>query len=132
MYFFYLLYNCCDRKLSEDMQATREALDNEHKMQLLQMQAINALWKKVSLFYYSLFIIAISKLCIFFIYIESISTPRFKLYQDNTSKFLFAVPLNWTCHFLLVRLELWHLERSVFGVTHQYDVDGVLHSLWPP
>lgn len=29
------------------MQATREALDNEHKMQLLQMQAINALWKKV-------------------------------------------------------------------------------------
>ncbi|XP_046665310.1 uncharacterized protein LOC124357500 isoform X2 [Homalodisca vitripennis] len=35
------------KKLSEDMQATREALDNEHKMQLLQMQAINALWKKV-------------------------------------------------------------------------------------
>lgn len=29
------------------MEATRNALENEHKLQLLQMQAINALWKKV-------------------------------------------------------------------------------------
>ncbi|KAL1110458.1 hypothetical protein AAG570_007989, partial [Ranatra chinensis] len=35
------------QKLSEDMEATRAALDSEHKLQLLQMQAINALWKKV-------------------------------------------------------------------------------------
>lgn len=35
------------QKLSEDMEATRAVLDSEHKLQLLQMQAINALWKKV-------------------------------------------------------------------------------------
>lgn len=35
------------RKLSSDMEATRTALESEHKLQLLQMQAINALWKKV-------------------------------------------------------------------------------------
>lgn len=35
------------RKLSTDMEATRTALESEHKLQLLQMQAINALWKKV-------------------------------------------------------------------------------------
>lgn len=29
------------------MEATRSALESEHKLQLLQMQAINALWKKV-------------------------------------------------------------------------------------
>ena len=29
------------------MEAARSALENEHKLQLLQMQAINALWKKV-------------------------------------------------------------------------------------
>lgn len=29
------------------MEATRNVLENEHKLQLLQMQAINALWKKV-------------------------------------------------------------------------------------
>ncbi|XP_033334123.1 centrosomal protein 97kDa isoform X4 [Megalopta genalis] len=34
-------------KLSTDMEATRTALESEHKLQLLQMQAINALWKKV-------------------------------------------------------------------------------------
>ncbi|XP_033221880.1 centrosomal protein of 97 kDa isoform X3 [Belonocnema kinseyi] len=35
------------QKLSTDMEATRSALESEHKLQLLQMQAINALWKKV-------------------------------------------------------------------------------------
>ncbi|XP_076619613.1 centrosomal protein 97kDa isoform X3 [Colletes latitarsis] len=35
------------QKLSTDMEATRTALESEHKLQLLQMQAINALWKKV-------------------------------------------------------------------------------------
>ncbi|XP_063991866.1 uncharacterized protein LOC135170203 isoform X2 [Diachasmimorpha longicaudata] len=35
------------QKLSSDMEATRTALESEHKLQLLQMQAINALWKKV-------------------------------------------------------------------------------------
>lgn len=35
------------QKLSSDMQATRAALESERKLQLLQMQAINALWKKV-------------------------------------------------------------------------------------
>ncbi|KAK0088103.1 hypothetical protein PV325_013199 [Microctonus aethiopoides] len=35
------------QKLSNDMEATRTALESEHKLQLLQMQAINALWKKV-------------------------------------------------------------------------------------
>lgn len=35
------------RKLTTDMEATRTALESEHKLQLLQMQAINALWKKV-------------------------------------------------------------------------------------
>ncbi|XP_021924438.1 centrosomal protein of 97 kDa isoform X2 [Zootermopsis nevadensis] len=35
------------QKLSSDMEATRAALDSERKLQLLQMQAINALWKKV-------------------------------------------------------------------------------------
>lgn len=29
------------------MEAARTALESEHKLQLLQMQAINALWKKV-------------------------------------------------------------------------------------
>ncbi|XP_006622319.1 uncharacterized protein LOC102676248 isoform X2 [Apis dorsata] len=35
------------QKLTTDMEATRTALESEHKLQLLQMQAINALWKKV-------------------------------------------------------------------------------------
>uniref|UniRef100_A0A1B6DTC1 Centrosomal protein of 97 kDa n=1 Tax=Clastoptera arizonana TaxID=38151 RepID=A0A1B6DTC1_9HEMI len=35
------------KKLSADMEATRAALDCEHKLQLIQMEAINALWKKV-------------------------------------------------------------------------------------
>lgn len=37
-----------DRKLSSDMDATRAALESERKLQLLQMQAISALWKKVT------------------------------------------------------------------------------------
>ncbi|GAB0091846.1 uncharacterized protein DMENIID0001_067320 [Sergentomyia squamirostris] len=36
------------KKLSSDMEVTKEALENERKIQQLQMQAINALWKKVS------------------------------------------------------------------------------------
>lgn len=35
-------------KLSQDMEITKAALENERKIQQLQMQAINALWKKVS------------------------------------------------------------------------------------
>lgn len=35
-------------KLSQDMETTKVALENERKIQQLQMQAINALWKKVS------------------------------------------------------------------------------------
>lgn len=35
-------------KLTCDMETTKEALENERKIQQLQMQAINALWKKVS------------------------------------------------------------------------------------
>lgn len=36
------------QKLTCDMEVTKEALENERKIQQLQMQAINALWKKVS------------------------------------------------------------------------------------
>ena len=36
------------KKLTSDMEVTKEALENERKIQQLQMQAINALWKKVS------------------------------------------------------------------------------------
>lgn len=36
------------RKLTADMETTKIALENERKIQQLQMQAINALWKKVS------------------------------------------------------------------------------------
>ncbi|XP_058819668.1 centrosomal protein of 97 kDa [Topomyia yanbarensis] len=35
-------------KLTKDMEMTKTALENERKIQQLQMQAINALWKKVS------------------------------------------------------------------------------------
>jgi centrosomal protein CEP97 len=35
-------------KLAQDMEMTKQALENERKIQQLQMQAINALWKKVS------------------------------------------------------------------------------------
>jgi centrosomal protein CEP97 len=35
-------------KLTKDMETTKQALENERKIQQLQMQAINALWKKVS------------------------------------------------------------------------------------
>lgn len=35
-------------KLTKDMEVTKQALENERKIQQLQMQAINALWKKVS------------------------------------------------------------------------------------
>jgi centrosomal protein CEP97 len=35
-------------KLTKDMEKTKQALENERKIQQLQMQAINALWKKVS------------------------------------------------------------------------------------
>lgn len=35
-------------KLTQDMEITKQALENERKIQQLQMQAINALWKKVS------------------------------------------------------------------------------------
>lgn len=41
---FFLLY----RQLTNDMENTKLALENERKIQQLQMQAINALWKKVS------------------------------------------------------------------------------------
>ncbi|XP_055919576.1 centrosomal protein of 97 kDa isoform X1 [Eupeodes corollae] len=36
------------RKLTKDMEMTKAQLENERKIQQLQMQAINALWKKVS------------------------------------------------------------------------------------
>lgn len=36
------------KKLTTDMEVTKEALENERKIQQLQMQAISALWKKVS------------------------------------------------------------------------------------
>jgi hypothetical protein len=36
------------RKFSSDMEATRAALESERKLHLLQMQAISALWKKVT------------------------------------------------------------------------------------
>lgn len=36
------------KKLSDDMESTKAALESERKIQMLQMQAINALWKKVS------------------------------------------------------------------------------------
>lgn len=36
------------RKLTQDMETTKVALENERKIQQLQMQAISALWKKVS------------------------------------------------------------------------------------
>lgn len=32
------------------MEATRAALDKEHQLQVLQMEAINALWKKVRIY----------------------------------------------------------------------------------
>ncbi|GLV35163.1 Centrosomal protein 97kDa [Carabus blaptoides fortunei] len=35
-------------KLAMDMESTKAALESERKIQMLQMQAINALWKKVS------------------------------------------------------------------------------------
>lgn len=35
-------------KLANDMESTKAALESERKIQMLQMQAINALWKKVS------------------------------------------------------------------------------------
>lgn len=35
-------------KLTKDMELTKIQLENERKIQQLQMQAINALWKKVS------------------------------------------------------------------------------------
>jgi centrosomal protein CEP97 len=35
-------------KLTQDMEMTKAALENERKIQQLQMQAINALWKKVT------------------------------------------------------------------------------------
>nr|XP_024219855.1 uncharacterized protein LOC112211818 [Halyomorpha halys] len=34
-------------KLSEDVRSLKTALENEHKLHVLQMQAINALWRKV-------------------------------------------------------------------------------------
>ncbi|XP_017786219.1 PREDICTED: centrosomal protein of 97 kDa isoform X2 [Nicrophorus vespilloides] len=36
------------KKLATDMESTKAALESERKIQMLQMQAINALWKKVS------------------------------------------------------------------------------------
>lgn len=36
------------KKLATDMESTKVALESERKIQMLQMQAINALWKKVS------------------------------------------------------------------------------------
>ncbi|KAF5308315.1 hypothetical protein FQR65_LT06309 [Abscondita terminalis] len=37
------------KKLANDMESTKVALESERKIQMLQMQAINALWKRVSL-----------------------------------------------------------------------------------
>lgn len=37
-----------NRKLADDMESTKAAVESERKIQMLQMQAINALWKKVS------------------------------------------------------------------------------------
>ncbi|KAF5289116.1 hypothetical protein FQA39_LY15218 [Lamprigera yunnana] len=37
------------KKLATDMESTKVALESERKIQMLQMQAINALWKRVSL-----------------------------------------------------------------------------------
>lgn len=36
------------KKLADDMESTKVALESERKIQMLQMQAINALWKKVT------------------------------------------------------------------------------------
>ncbi|KRT78760.1 hypothetical protein AMK59_7731 [Oryctes borbonicus] len=36
------------QKLANDMESTKAALESERKIQMLQMQAINALWKKVA------------------------------------------------------------------------------------
>lgn len=36
------------KKLSDDMESTKAVVESERKIQMLQMQAINALWKKVS------------------------------------------------------------------------------------
>lgn len=44
----YLWIGLHTRKLTADMETTKIALENERKIQQLQMQAINALWKKVS------------------------------------------------------------------------------------
>lgn len=35
------------RKLTDDLEGTKTALESERRLQLLQMQAISALWKKV-------------------------------------------------------------------------------------
>lgn len=40
-FFFY-------RKLATDMETTKAALDSERKIQMLQTEAISALWKKIS------------------------------------------------------------------------------------
>lgn len=36
------------RKLATDMETTKAALESERKIQMLQTEAINALWKKIS------------------------------------------------------------------------------------
>lgn len=46
--FFSSLIAMFRRKLTHDMETTKVALENERKIQQLQMQAISALWKKVS------------------------------------------------------------------------------------
>ncbi len=47
----HFLKNLFCRKLASDMEATRAALDKEHQLQVLQMEAISALWKKVEFFF---------------------------------------------------------------------------------
>lgn len=46
--FYVCLCGFVCRKLAMDMESTKAALESERKIQMLQMQAINALWKKVS------------------------------------------------------------------------------------
>ncbi|TMW39499.1 hypothetical protein DOY81_015421 [Sarcophaga bullata] len=44
----YIIFKLICSKLTKDMEMTKAQLENERKIQQLQMQAINALWKKVS------------------------------------------------------------------------------------
>lgn len=48
MMVYIIIASPLDSKLNKDMMLTKAQLQNERKIQQLQMQAINALWKKVS------------------------------------------------------------------------------------